>query len=168
MTTFYFAYGANMSRRVIAGRRGLSVVSGERARLLEHRFTFGQRGFRYIEPAFATVVRAEHEVVHGVLWTLAGEDDLARLDRSESPGYDRIEADVEGERSGAVRAHVYRTRRPREGLVPSRRYRDLLVSGAREHELPAEWIERLAEHPVSALSLPSPLLWALDRLRRSG
>jgi gamma-glutamylcyclotransferase len=165
VTAFYFAYGANMSRRVIETRRGLSIVAGERARLLGHRFAFAQRGFRYVEPAFATVVPAEGEVVHGVLWTLAGEGDLTRLDRNESREYDRVESEVEGERAGSVRAQIYRTRRPREGLVPSRRYRDLLVHGAREHSLPDEWIERLASHPVSPWSIPAPVLWVLDQLR---
>jgi gamma-glutamylcyclotransferase len=165
VTALYFAYGANMSRRVIAGRRGLAVVACERARLLGHRLTFGQRGFRYVEPAFATVIEAPGESVHGVLWTLAGPDELARLDRNESREYDRVEHDVVGETSGAVRAHLYRTRRPWEGLVPSRRYRDLLVSGAREHELPSDWIARLAGHPVSVLSIPRPILWLLDRVR---
>ena len=162
--TLYFAYGSNMSRRVIEGRRRLRVVGSERARLLEHELTFGHRGFRFIEPAFATVVAAEGEVVHGVLWELGGPEDLTRLDTTESRAYDRVEATVEGERSGMIRAHVYRTRRPARGLLPSRRYRDLLVSGAREHGLPAEWIARLEAQPASLLSIPAPIIWLLERL----
>ncbi len=166
MTTLYFAYGANMARHVIAERRGLAVVSGERARLLDHRFSFGLRGFRFVEPAFATVAPSAGDIVHGVLWTLAGDEDLAQLDRNESAAYQRVEAWVEGEHLGAVRAHVYRTHAAEEGLVPSRRYRDLVVRGAREHALPADWIAGIAGHPVSALSLPRPILSLLDRLRR--
>lgn len=73
---------------------------------------------------------------------------MARLDRFESSGYDRRELLVTGVRSGVVPAQVYVSRRPREGLSPSRRYVELLLAGAHEHQLSNAHVDWLEQHPA--------------------
>lgn len=156
----YFAFGANTCRDVLVRRRRITPLSSEPAELADHRLAFVQRGVPLIEPAFASVVPEEGAKVHGVLHVLRDED-LRRLDRVESSGYARVSRQVLARDRGAIDAFLYVTRRPRFGLLPSRRYRDLLVRGAREHGLPEGWIRELERTPcahVPGLSSAVPLL----------
>lgn len=145
---WYFAYGANTSLAVLSGRRGIVPRSSEAATLPGHRLAFAMPGVPFFEPAFATVLcdPASDAGAEGVLHRLAGAD-MRRLDRFESRAYARVALDVVGRRSGPVRAQVYVAKNPRLGLVPSRRYVELLVAGAREHELSAAHLAWLTGHP---------------------
>ena len=147
-TILYFAFGANTCRDVLVRRRGIVPIASEAAELADHRLAFVQRGVPLLEPAFASVVPSPGARVHGVLHELLARD-MERLDRMESGGYARLERIVTGRRRGAVPAQLYITRSPRHGLSPSRRYRDLLVRGARENDLPASWIAELDAIPCS-------------------
>ncbi len=89
----YFAFGANMCRAVLVDRRGITPRSSERARLPDHRLAFVERGFGFVEPAFASIVRSPGDEVHGVLHELTHAD-LERLDAREAAGYDRVEVEV--------------------------------------------------------------------------
>lgn len=148
MSELYFAFGANTCLEVLSGRRGIDPIASEAAELRGHRLAFVQRGVPWIEPAFASVIAEPGASVHGVLHELR-DGDLDRLDQLESSGYARVELRVIGRARGEVAASVYITRRPRFGLAPSRRYRDLLVRGAREHDLPDAWIAELEAIPCS-------------------
>lgn len=145
---WYFAYGANTSLAVLSGRRKIVPRSSEAATLTGHRLVFAMPGIPFFEPAFATVVPdpAQDARAEGVLHRLAAAD-MRRLDTFESRAYARVALDVVGRASGPVRAQVYVAKRPRHGLVPSRRYVELLLAGAREHELSAAHRAWLAAHP---------------------
>lgn len=150
-TVLYFAFGANTCSDVLVRRRGIVPVASEPAELADHRLAFVQRGVPLFEPAFASVLPSPGSRVHGVLHELRARD-MARLDRMESGGYARLERPVIGHRRGAVSAQLYVTRSPKHGLAPSRRYRDLIVRGAREHGLPASWIDEL--HAIRCAHVP--------------
>ncbi|UJR83072.1 gamma-glutamylcyclotransferase family protein [Sandaracinus amylolyticus] len=168
MSVAYFAFGANTCRDVLVRRRRIRPISSEAASLRDHRLAFVQRGIPLIEPAFASVLPQLGATVHGVLHVLH-DDDMERLDRHESAGYARVEREVHA-RERVMRAFVYVTRTPTLGLRPSRRYRDLLVRGAREHGLPASWIDELERIPtahVPGVSDAVPwIIEALDRVLR--
>jgi sulfite reductase (NADPH) flavoprotein alpha-component len=156
----YFAYGANMSASKLA-RHGIRVASAEPARLDGYRLAFDLPGIPLIEPAFASIVRAPGETVHGVLYRMS-ERDADRLDRFESPRYRRAPVEVTGTLSGRAPAFAYENRMPVAGLVPSRRYLRLLCEGARDSGLPGEWIDFLRAHEsayVPLLSEVTELLW---------
>ncbi len=165
----YFAFGANTCSDVLIRRRDIRPVASHAATLRDHRLAFVHPGIPLIEPAFASVLRAPGERVHGVLHLLR-PGDMQVLDSHESSGYDRTVREVDAGDRRAFDAALYITRRPRLGLRPSRRYRDLLIRGAREHQLPEAWIRELEAIPcahVPLLSSAVPLVAALlDRAAR--
>lgn len=144
---WYFAYGANTSRAVLTGRRKIAPRSSEAACLNEHRLAFAMPGVPFLEPAFATVLPEPGARTEGVLHRMR-ESDMRRLDGYESRAYARLELPVLGSESGPVRAQVYVSKHPRAGLVPSRRYVELLIAGAKEHGLSAEHVAWLEAHPA--------------------
>jgi hypothetical protein len=165
----YFAFGANTCRDVLVRRRGIVPVASHAATLADHRLAFAHPGVPLLEPAFATVLPAPGAAVHGVLHLLRPED-MRVLDHHESSQYERVVREVSTREHGAFDAQIYVTRRPRAGLRPSRRYRDLLIRGAREHDLPDPWIRELEAIPcahVPWISLATPfLVEILDRVVR--
>ncbi len=165
----YFAYGANMSRAVLA-RRGIAPLSSEPARLDGWRLRFSHPGLLPIEPAFANLEPGAGDVVHGVLHTLRAGD-LERLDRLEGAEYLHEELTVVGA-TGEVRARAYRDPFPVGGLRPSRRYLASLLTGAREHGLPADWLRALEAQPSLHVPLVSDaaarLVGLAERLRAAG
>jgi cation transport regulator ChaC len=141
---FYFAYGSNMSSKVFKyGFRQLRPSSEERAILRGYRLTFTEPGIPFFEPAFANVEEHESAVCEGVLYRITAEE-MDVLDRSEGGrAYKIIEVEVKGGKSGTVKALTFQTREPAEGLIPSKRYIDILLDGAKEHDLSKDWIEML-------------------------
>lgn len=152
----YFAFGANMARRVLVERRGLVPLASEPAVLEDYALRFVQRGVPGLEPCFASVVECRGSVVHGVLHTMHLPD-LARLDRLEA-SYERVPVRVRTAR-GTVEATTYRARRPlRTEGRPSSRYLGLLVEGALEHGIPDAWVETLRARRGHHVPLLSPVV----------
>lgn len=156
-----FAFGANMSSRVLARRR-IAPARGEPACLHDHRLAFDQAGIPLVEPAFASIVPAPGRVVWGALYDLT-EADVARLDRYETTDYVPVEVPVVGAQSGPTTARAYRTRRPVAERRPSARYLALLCEGAREHGLPAEYVQDLAARPSAYVPVLSEVMTASIR-----
>lgn len=167
---WYFAFGANMSSRVLARRR-VTPISSEPARLSGYRLAFQERGIPFVEPAFASIEPADGDAVHGVLMRLERAA-FARIDSSEGPGYELLDVDVIGRDSGRVCATAFTSRRPVVGLRPSRRYLGLLCEGARENGLPTEYVRRLEGEPHFYVPGMGPaftlLASALHALQRRG
>ena len=154
----YFAFGANMARRVLVDRRGIEPIASRAAVVREFALRFGLRGLPYLEPAFATLVASSGSTVHGVLHTLRRVD-LERLDRIEA-SYDRV--DVVAETSdGRFEATAYVARRLSRERIPSRRYLRLLIEGAREHGLPEDYVAELEARASHHLPLVSPMVAVL-------
>jgi uncharacterized protein (TIGR00369 family) len=138
----YFAYGSNMA----SARLGTRVPSARplgAARLADFAWRCNKRGAD--GTAKANLIREAGAETWGVLYELdAGA--LEVLDRVEG-GYQRVAVTVIRD-DQSLRAHTYVSDRFAEDESPASWYVGLVVSGAREHALPAEWIaslERLAE-----------------------
>lgn len=142
---WYFAFGANMCSRVLSARH-VKPLSREPASLADYRLSFLEKGFPPFEPAFASIEPSAGNTVHGVLLRLEPSA-FALIDSTEAPGYQLLDVEVVGQNSGRVRASAYASGRPVRGLVPSRRYLDLLCEGAREHGLPEGYVRRLEAEP---------------------
>jgi hypothetical protein len=125
------------------------IVEARRASLLDFRIAFNYRSRR--RTGAANVVRELGSVVHGVLLTTDGAG-LETIDRKEgTPTYyartiERIDAGGE-----LVDAWVYQVQ-PRwtepELVLPSRKYLDLILAGARAHDLPPDYVSVLASLDV--------------------
>ncbi len=155
---WYFSYGANMTRQILVGRRGVKPISSELARLKGYHLVFTQPGLPFIEPAFASIAPREKHDVFGVLHNILPED-LITIDNFEGPEYERVEFDVHGIKSGKVTAWTYRSRNPCAGLEPSIRYLNLILDGAREFGLPEAYIaELLKTNTCAEIPIVTPLL----------
>ena len=161
---YYFAYGANMCTRVLE-RRGLHWTGGEAGVLRGYAIHFGVPGLPLVEPGFLTVREDPDSVVHGVLYAMPAKD-LERLDGYEAEQH-RFEVSVETA-SGTFEATTYCSKRFTPGLKPSRRYKGLVIDGAREHGLPEEWIARFEAQPAVYVPLLSEYfvatMWVMERV----
>jgi gamma-glutamylcyclotransferase len=141
---WYFAYGSNMTRSIFRERRGMNPLDARYGWLHGYRLCFnipigsGERGVANVEVE-------DGARLCGVLYLL-GVAECDQLDRSEGVHvglYRRIPVDVLVEGEGRVNAFTYRSERTTLGRKPSARYMGLLIDGAREHALPAEYVEVL-------------------------
>lgn len=78
-------------------------------------------------------------------------EECVRLDRSEGVPriYRRLDVEVTTEDAERVVAFTYQSPWKSAGRKPSARYLGLLVHGARETGLPAEWIRFLESHVLA-------------------
>lgn len=134
--TLHFAYGSNMSRALMVPRCRSAVEVGP-AVLAGYRFFISADGY-------ASVLPASGGVVHGLVWRLT-ERDRAALD-----AYEGIDAGLYQARSMTVQCgarrlnalvYVGRSRTPGR---PKPGYLDLVLSAARDVNLPPAYVRSLA------------------------
>jgi gamma-glutamylcyclotransferase (GGCT)/AIG2-like uncharacterized protein YtfP len=142
--TLHFAYGANMSRDVMARYAPGAEPIGP-AELPNHRFIITGDGYASAEPA-------QGSAVHGVLWRITPRDRVS-LDVWENTKGGLYSADALAVRCDgrSAAALVYRARPSGEGR-PRPGYMDLVIEAAREWKLP--------EHYIGELHI-----WTLERRR---
>jgi gamma-glutamylcyclotransferase (GGCT)/AIG2-like uncharacterized protein YtfP len=150
--TLHFAYGSNMSRRLMNARCAGAPALGT-ATLAGWRFVINPEGFGSIAPR-------QGGRVHGVLWRLSARD-LAAINAYESVGsglYLRRRLTIR-HRGRHVTALVYIARQHGEG-TPRPGYIHLVVEAAREWGLPERYIRSLRRW--------SPSGWRGARARDTG
>jgi len=131
--TLHFAYGSNMSRKLMQRRCPGARALGP-ARLDNWRFVITRDGY-------ASLVRDPGVQVHGVLWLLSPRD-LAALDAYEERAYLRRVVPV---RHGATRRPALVYLAPERGGGRARPgYQELVVASARDWKLPDDYIAALA------------------------
>ncbi len=160
----YFAYGSNMLTRRLLGRTpsartvGVATLSGYELRW--HKVSKDGSGKCDI------VSSAADSVVYGVLYEIALTDKPA-LDTAEGLGwgYQQVQLEVQSD-IGPLLALSYQATNIDHGTRPYDWYKALVLSGAREHALPLDyvqaleavaavedWNEQRAEENLRALSL---------------
>ena len=141
MHAFYFAYGSNMSSARLRERVPDAISLG-RAQLAGFQLTWNKPGRD--GSGKANIVVAEAHILWGVLY---------RFPASAWPMLDQIEGEYAREshrvldrQERGVTAQLYRwpgdARAP--DLSPHDWYRDHLLAGAREHQLPTDVIRALS------------------------
>ena len=141
VTARYFAYGSNMALSRMRARAASAHFEGA-ARLPGFRLACDKLGADGSGKANLRVDASAE--VWGALYTIE-TGDLARLDAHEG-GYDRVTVEVCW-RDAIVAAHTYRSTRTTRDPTPFAWYKRLVVEGAREHGLPADWILALEAWP---------------------
>ncbi|MBM2826227.1 MAG: hypothetical protein HW403_291 [Dehalococcoidia bacterium] len=140
----YFAYGSNMSPTQMKERcqdaRFVSTASLEGHRLAFLLYSNAWHG------GVCGLVRDDADVVWGVVYDLS-EEDMSRLDAWEGApqSYYRQPAQVRLASNGEMaQAETYFFARPSTAEnLPSKRYMDRLLEGARHWGLPTEYIRSL-------------------------
>jgi gamma-glutamylcyclotransferase (GGCT)/AIG2-like uncharacterized protein YtfP len=143
VTTLLFAYGSNLAASEMEAWCPEARFAGL-ARLPDHRLALNRRSIRWGGGA-VDVVPAPGEEVWGGLYDVP-DGTLDRLDAKEGEGwaYRRIAVPVEAEDGRRLEAEAYEVihKEPQEVLATPE-YAALLLRGARERELPEEYVARL-------------------------
>ena len=169
---WYFAYGSNMETATFSGRRGIAYRRAVPARIPGWRLVLDKPGIVPVGHGFANIVPDDAAAVLGVLYEIRTVE-LDHLDLSEGVligNYRRVEvvAETLTSRATKVGAQTFASDRRDVSLRPSTRYLACLIAGAREHGLPAAYVEWLRAVPACEESAETVAFRPLldDALRR--
>jgi hypothetical protein len=149
----YFAYGSNMQRATLVGRRSIAPAAANAARARGWRLVLDKPPLLATGHGFANLVADSDAEVFGVLYDLDA-DELAHVELTEGVAlgnYRRVEIAVAYVAPAGVSMRtltLVSDRRDPE-LRPSAPYMARLIEGAEEHGLPAEWIAYLRAVPTA-------------------
>jgi gamma-glutamylcyclotransferase len=148
---WYFAYGSNMQSATLCGRRGIAYHQAIAGRAVGWRLVLDKPPLVPIGESFANIIPDPAAEVLGVLYEISAED-LEHIDISEGvllENYRRIEIPVQplSAPERHIRAFTLTSEHRDPDLRPSTRYMDLLIAGAVEHGLPAEYVAFLRSIP---------------------
>ena len=147
-TILYFGYGSNMNETTHKWR-SFHCESKFPCILSDHRLTFDVKGFALVEGAFANLSLSPGDCVHGLGMLMTKQQFLTNIKYKEAPNYEVIDIKVEPYDDNRLLNAVTLKMPNTNGvyLYPSRRYLDLLIQGAIEQKLKAEYIEYLKRFP---------------------
>jgi gamma-glutamylcyclotransferase len=161
----YFAYGSNMQSATLRGRRGIDYRSAIPARAVGWKVVLNKPAL-IGKSGFANLIEESGSFAFGVVFDVS-EDDLAHIELTEGViigNYRRVIVAVQplGDAyADTLTAFSLSSDRMDPQARPSARYMRLLIDGAREHGLPADYIDHLTsvvpsleEHPEEALLRP--------------
>jgi gamma-glutamylcyclotransferase len=140
---WYFAYGSNLSQCRMEQRTG-AVPPARKAWLNHYRLSFNLHAD---EAIYANIVPSPQSIVWGVAYWISGEM-MNALDGYEAVAighYRRSWVEVETEDGERLRAATYIGGGPFVGAEgrPSNAYLQLILAGAREHNLPETYVRRV-------------------------
>ena len=144
---WYFAYGSNLSIDRKQDRTG-AIRRTERVRLAGYRLTFNKRSNKG-DQVYANIIPDAESEVWGVAYC-CNPDAFSKLDHCEGVSgghYRRVSLQVEARNGTTFTAttyiagddHIVEEQAPRDG------YLQLIVDGAREHKLPADYITMIKD-----------------------
>ena len=137
----YFSYGSNMSTPRLVDRvpsaKAVSVAHLEGHRLKFHKRSTDGSGKCDIE-----LTNDPNDVVYGVVFQILASEKLA-LDKKEGigKGYNEKSVSVIGNNDELLNTVTYYATDIDSSLKPYHWYKEHVVRGAKEHNLPAEYIE---------------------------
>lgn len=135
----YFAYGSNMSSPRLQARIR-SATAWCRARLFGHQLRFHKHSLvDGSAKCDAYLTGTAEDVVWGVLFSL-DKSEKTQLDVIEGDGYVSTLVEVELADGGILQAMTYRATMIKPELKPFDWYKRHVLEGAREHDLPSEYI----------------------------
>jgi gamma-glutamylcyclotransferase len=141
---WYFAYGSNLATDRMPERREL-IRSARPGFVKELRLAFNKAGSR--RRVYANLVFEPAGIVWGVVY-LCNPDAMAKLDRAEGVmgrNYRRMPVRVETADGKVLDAETYVAgkRFITKLWRPSRAYLGLMVRGAKQHDLPWDYIQEI-------------------------
>jgi len=144
----YFAYGSNMSSKYLINVRGIVPEKKDTGALDNYEFSIGLKGINSLEPGFASITPSQGKKTYGVIYMLT-KGDFEKILSSESSRYEMRKVLINTS-FGEVLAHtlVLDVADDNEYL-PSKRYLDLVLSGAKENNLPSSYISEIESNPTA-------------------
>lgn len=142
MQVLYFAYGSNMSSKHFRLRISSAKLIGS-AYLKDKKMVFNKGSID--NSGKANLVDSIGDVTWGVLYEIDAQD-FGRLDQIEG-GYRRVQVRVFRSEGRGVNAVTYLSANLISEPVAYDWYKELVISGAREHNLPQEYIAYLEQLP---------------------
>jgi len=148
----YFGFGSNMNITSLRAK-GVEPLISRRATLFGWRLRFNVQHFFRHEGGVGNIERtdSQDDCVLGVLHECPDEA-LARLDTAEAygHGYDRITVEVQTEDGKQVPALTYigMPEFINDSCLPSRRYLNIVLDGARSAGLEPDYVRELEAQPV--------------------
>lgn len=138
----YFAYGSNIKTDRLQGRISSARVMG-RGRLVNKRLTCSKKSKD--GSGKANLEDGPREEVWGVLYEI-DPSELKLLDKIEGD-YRRVTMKINTDEEKVVEAEVYTSTELTSEVIPYDWYKELLICGARDHQLPENNIEFLERLP---------------------
>jgi gamma-glutamylcyclotransferase len=147
MRRIYFAYGSNMKvERLI--KRAPSAKTLGRAIISDKQVVFNK--LSKTGSGKANIVDTPRKTTWGVLFEI-DVTDIPKLDNAEE-GYKRQNILVVDDNQISVRAFTYVAMKKKDGLKPFDWYLTLMIQGAKENNLPKDYVENLRKF----VSVPDP------------
>jgi cation transport regulator ChaC len=151
-TVWYFAYGSNMSSATLRGRRGVEYRQALAARADGWRLVLDKPSLLRVNHSFANIVPDAAASVLGVLFEVTAEE-LAHIELTEGVrigNYQSVELQARplGDGGHGRQAFSLTSERRNPALLPSTHYMSILIAGAEEHGLPAEYVDYLRSIPA--------------------
>jgi len=171
---YNFAYGSNMSPRVLSGRRKIHPIESIPGVLEGWQLTFDLRGIPGVEPCFGNIKENSESEIHGVLHQMTGQDFKRLLATEGGGGVDRngyipLKVDVHAYDGRIIQAYALVVRQTSPAIlnqhsVPSFRYMGLLRDGATHFKIHPLYIEYLQSLPSNTRSTPVTVLVIAEAL----
>ncbi len=169
---WYFAYGSNMQGDTFRGRRGIEWTRALPVRARGWRLVLDKPPLLPGATSYANIVPEPGTEVLGVAYHVT-QAELAHIELTEGVqigNYERVELDVTPLDAAAppFRCFSLHSAKRAPELLPSARYVQLIVCGAEEHGLPAEYVAWLRAHPCRQETVAEQVLRAgLDQALRA-
>ncbi len=140
---YYYAYGSNLS---ISYMRQYcpSVTFVMKADLPNYKVAFPHYS-QDMQGGISSIIETPGQLVRGVIYQIPKReiDELDILESVPEGLYRRETFLVCGEDRKWCQADLYRVTTPTSHYAPAKGYLDLMIEGAREHDLDPEYIEKL-------------------------
>jgi len=141
---FYFAYGSNMdSAEMARDEKCPGALFAGTGYLINRRLVINKKSQKW--GSAANIERSYGDTVYGVVYDITDEDEWKKLDKAEG-GYSRVNASVRMFPDRHIESAVTYEAAPEcnDSEGPTLKvYRDMLVKGARENNLPDEYVDFL-------------------------
>lgn len=133
---YYFGFASNLKTSLLEDKIGNSVQDAVPGRLVDYGFRFNKQNED--GTARANLTFSEEEDVYGVVYQI-GKSKHDVLFQTES-GFRLMEVTVETDR-GNIEAITFISDANIEDIYPSEEYLQTILEGAKEHDLPEEYID---------------------------
>lgn len=148
---YYFAFGSNLEPGVFMTRRKMKPTEIIPGVLPKWQLIFDYAGLPGIEPCFGNIKANEIAEVHGIAYKITTKE-FDYLLSTEGSSYTTIAVDIQAYDGRVITAYTLVVPQSSTFIlktfdVPSKRYMNLIRSGAKYHQLHPSYIEYLQSLP---------------------